>query len=109
MTATELLRRASKDLRSNIVETYVRLAVEYQVFAFADVSEVRRIADLNSSSVSRRQIMSLSTCRFKGLCGGCNDDVSVCNGLGGRNVLSFSFSYCVPRSGYPLHAPHLIM
>jgi len=66
---TELLRRASKDLRSNIVETYVRLAVEYQVFAFADVSEVRRIADLNSISVSRRQIMSSSTCRFKACVG----------------------------------------
>jgi len=109
VTATELLRRASKDLRSNIVETYVRLAVEYQVFAFADISEVRRIADVNSISVSRRQIMFSSTCRFKGLYGGCNDYVSVCNGLSSRNVLPFSFSYCVPRSDYPLYAPHLIM
>ena len=76
------------------------------LFAFADVSEARQIADANSVGVSRRHIMSGLVCRFKSLYWDSNDYVSVRGGLSGRNVLSCSFSCSVQRSDGPLRAPH---
>jgi hypothetical protein len=88
----ELLRLASEGLSE------IGLAVQYQIFVFADVSEACRIADMNSVGVSRRQIVFEYACRFKSLDGGYNDYVSVCDSLSGRGVLSFSFSCFVPRN-----------
>jgi hypothetical protein len=77
----ELFRLASEVLSE------IGLAVQYQIFVFADVSKAGRIADMNSVSVSRRQIVFEHIYRFRSLYGGCNDYVSVCDGLSGRDVL----------------------